>query len=96
MLGACTHTKTSIASTHPMRTLGGFAGLSCMAPELTDAISARRADEDLEKMLAGDASGAKSTQLRARTLWIMRNHVAYTSSQILKRPDTLPFGVRLY
>lgn len=42
-----------------MRTLGGFAGLSCTAPDLTDAISARRAEEDLGKIPNKKVSGAK-------------------------------------
>lgn len=44
-----------------MRTLGGFAGLSCTEPESTDAVSARRAEEDLGNMAVQNASGAKST-----------------------------------
>ncbi|XP_014562636.1 hypothetical protein COCVIDRAFT_32647 [Bipolaris victoriae FI3] len=43
-----------------MRTLGGFAGLSCTAPDLTDAISARRAEEDLGKIPNKKVSGAKT------------------------------------
>ncbi|EMD95626.1 hypothetical protein COCC4DRAFT_55147 [Bipolaris maydis ATCC 48331] len=43
-----------------MRTLGGFAGLSCTAPDLTDAISARRPEEDLGKIPNKKVSGAKT------------------------------------
>jgi hypothetical protein len=44
-----------------MRTLDGFAGLSCTAPDLMDAISARRAEEDLGKIPNKKVGGAKST-----------------------------------